>query len=475
MDSLARSELILRASLDPVFFVKHPYFLGIDTLYPMQEAILRRFYKEKFMELVLIAGMRSGKTFLSSLFATYELFQLMIMPEPAHYFGLARGSKIFINCVAPSEDQGMDTVFAELQGRITYSPFFKEFDPKIHQADIIFPKDIMMRVLPSTSASQAGRTAKAVIMDEIDRFEEAASRRGAWTVYNTISRSVQTLGKAGHKIEITSPLHQNSIGMVLFRKNLPSMLCLKIPTWEFNPHISRESLNDEFEKDPMAAMRDYGCEPFESLSPFYSNPDVINIIDKPNILEMMYEKIGSIGDKSQSYILACDPAVKHDGFGLTLAHQEKGQMIIDGVFAFRPHGSLEISPREVRDYFSRLCDAFSLRYAIWDYPMYPDLMEYLRSRGVDVVQHVAKKEDHDRVKEMFYSKTLSIPRHQKLIEELTTLQVIDAKKVDHPRGGSKDIADTLANAVWLMNDKSMTKPVSFNLVQILGRSSDQIP
>lgn len=464
MDPLERSEKILRASVDPVFFAQDPYFLGIDSLYPKQIEILRKFYEGKYHELTLIAGMRSGKTFVSSIFATYELFHLLIQPEPAKYFGLARGSKIFINCVAPSEEQGMDTIFAELQGRINYSEFFKEYEPKVHQADIIFPKEIMMRVLPSTSASQAGRTAKAVILDEIDRFEETAGKRGAWAVYNTVSRSVRTLGKYGHIIEITSPLHQNSIGMQLYRKKLPNMLCLKVPTWEFNPNITRESLQDEFEKDPMAAMRDYGCEPFESIAPYYSNPEIINMVDRPNVLEMLWEGI-PVSEKTNSYVLGCDPAVKHDAFGLSLMHTDGLHVYVDGLFSFRPQGKLEINPIDVRNFLRKVCMNFTVNYAVFDYPMYPELMEDLRMQGVEVVQHVARKEDHDRVKEYFYTKKLSMPHHSKAEEEFRQLQIVDAKRVDHPRGGSKDVIDTIATGTWVVTEYMMKPAVQFNIVR----------
>ena len=53
-------------------------------------------------ELVLAIGRRGGKTMLSSLFASYEIYRLLNLENPQEYFGLPNGDRIQIISVATS-------------------------------------------------------------------------------------------------------------------------------------------------------------------------------------------------------------------------------------------------------------------------------------------------------------------------------------------------------------------------------------
>lgn len=61
----------------------------------------------------------------------------------------------------------------------------------------------------------------------------------------------------------SSPQAYNDAIMTIYReaKNSRFDLALKYPTWEYNPTVSEESLEPEFERDPVAAARDFACEP----------------------------------------------------------------------------------------------------------------------------------------------------------------------------------------------------------------------
>ncbi len=79
---------------------------------------------------------------------------------------------------------------------------------------------------------------------------------------------------------------------------------------------------------------------------------------------------------------------------------------------------------------------------------------------------MVKKEDHDRVKMRLYYKKIRICPFEPLRQELQSLRIINAKKVDHPKGGSKDIADALANAVWALESKLTRRTVPLNIVEV---------
>jgi len=84
--------LILKATQDPVFFAEHPFFLGLK-LYEKQKEALKLFYEGNYRELIMAIGRRSGKTFLTSIFALFEAFNLLILDDPAAYMVLLQGAR----------------------------------------------------------------------------------------------------------------------------------------------------------------------------------------------------------------------------------------------------------------------------------------------------------------------------------------------------------------------------------------------
>jgi hypothetical protein len=53
---------------------------------------------------------------------------------------------------------------------------------------------------------------------------------------------------------------------------------------------------------------------------------------------------------------------------------------------------------------------------------------------------------YETLKELVNTGRLHFPRYEPLLQELKRLELVDGRKVDHPRGGSKDAADALAAA-----------------------------
>jgi hypothetical protein len=54
------------------------------------------------------------------------------------------------------------------------------------------------------------------------------------------------------------------------------------------------------------------------------------------------------------------------------------------------------------------------------------------------------KDEHDYLKELIYTENIDIYNSEVLLKELKGLDLISGKRVDHKRGGSKDIADAVA-------------------------------
>jgi len=489
MDPIERMKLILKASEDPAFFNRHPYFCGYD-LFPKLNEIMREFYrkgpdgKPLYNELIMICGKKAGKTTLASRICLYEAFDLLTKPDPAAAYGLEPGTDIFIIGIARSEEQAHDTIFSRIRNVVQRSPFFKEFHPKIYSLEIRFPeKHVHILCGCSSSGSMTGRPVKAIVFDELASFDDTESQRGAWQVYSVLSKDTQPFGFYGKRIVTTSPRHANDIGMQLLEraKHHPHMLWVHAPTWELNPSpqyaYDSPEMVAERERDPLTFWRDYGAQPWSTLETYYREPEIIRFDPTlPNLLQIYFTENTLPPPPKHPLVLAGDPAKKFDAFGFALAHLEQkepqvpgeptGTVVVDGLYRLKPTKKRELDPIMIKDRILKLCKSYPIRLVVFDTWNYPELQESIRQLGIPVENHVVKKEDHDRVKMRLYYHKIRICPYEPLRQELQALRIINAKKVDHPKGGSKDVADALANAVWALEKSLTRRTIPLNLVEV---------
>lgn len=91
---------------------------------------------------------------------------------------------------------------------------------------------------------------------------------------------------------------------------------------------------------------------------------------------------------------------------------------------------------------------------------------------------------YEFLKSAFYDQRLSIPTNDRLLEELLSLEIdTKANKIDHPPGGSKDLADALAGivygltmqrAVWAQHRVSPYKAAPRFLEEAIRRGAEQV-
>lgn len=456
----------LKAFHDIEYFWRHQ--LAIDWLWPGQIEVLKSFYNPEkgYRELVLIAGMRGGKTTLVSVMACYEAFKLLALGTPFKHYGLPPDENIFITNVAVSAPQAKDTLFAAIKARIHNSPFFEEYGYKERYNEIVFRAQdghIVIRSEHSNSASLAGKTSILVQLDELARFTDTGGRSSAEMVYYTVSRQTKTFGKDGKIAVLTSPLFQDDFAMQLYRlakKDMkrpePRMLGVLKPTWEMSAVLTFEELQSEFEKNPETAWRDYGATPSASIETYFKEPWKIDeAIDKKlrNIVDTKHGvlKKDVFGDPDKWYYLAGDPALKNDAFGMALIHRESDGIIADMVFHMVPSlwagDHREVDATMVKQLVLEIASKYRVAGFVVDTWQFPETVQAIREKGVNVVQNVVTKEEYDYLKELIYEGRIKMPHYSPVVEELKQLEITRGAKITHRRDSSKDIADALANAV----------------------------
>ena len=486
--SLQQACLELKAFNDPAEFLRNPYFLGIKP-YPLQEKIFTSFYTGKpkdydynqwlslpildrtklstpFKELIVVAGMRSGKTTLAASMACYSAFKTLVLPDPSKRFNLIPGSDIYIILVATGEEQASDTIFGKTKTLVRQSPFFQKYNPKIYDLEIRFPnKHLYMLAGTSSSSGMVGRDVIFMGFDELSKFEDSEGKRGAELVYTSLTKSTMTFGFEGKIVSITSPLFENDIGMRVLEKStrLPSMLGYHLATWEMNPNLAEDSpeMIAERDKDPITFMRDFGAVPYSSYDRFYADDSILTVdTSMPNILDLVHKNIDFIPPEENRYFLTGDPALKHDSFGIALGHNDHGILEVDGLFRFTPT-KRDINPIEVKDFLVKVVKTFHVRHCTFDTWNYPETQQALQAEGCIVHDHIVTRDDHESVRRRFYEKKIHICNFPFVLDECKQLRIINVKRIDHIKGGSKDVIDSVANLDWtIANHGSFRIPLN---------------
>jgi hypothetical protein len=477
---------VLQARDDPVFFCEDEYFLGL-TLWPLEKDIIRRFiwgvpkemkiedwmtakaeylknnnieefqktYVQEYFDLVIEAGMNSGKTFLASCLGLQQAFELLTIDDPVHFYGAGAGTEFFILNVATSDEQAHDTVFAQEKGKIDNSPFFQWMKPRERYNEYNFEeKHVIVRCGGSNSSSLVGRAVKCALFDELARFQTTSGERGAYSVYNGLGRGTKKVPKLRAKrIAISSMLYEKDIIDSLYEmsKRVKTMLGYKYATWEMNPELTMEVLADEFEKDAATAWRDYGNQPARDIQKYYGDTEIVEF-NKDRSSPLLSDntfKDWFMGDAEYDYIMTGDPAIKFDSFGIALGHLNRDNVVVvDFIHKISP--KLEVDPAEVVYYIDVLKSRFNITKFIIDQWNYPETLKKIQEKGIEIVFNTVGLKEHDKLKEAWKLKQIDCYDSPELFSELANLEIHQGKKIDHPRKGSKDEADALAQLVFAL-------------------------
>lgn len=479
-DVMEYMQVVINGKRDPVWWVNNVLEM---ELYPAQEEIMREFYRsrdnptfEQYKKMILVAGMRGGKTALASIMGSYEYWDVLTMthPKPYEYYKLLKNQKLFIMIVATSEKQAEDGVFSNIQSMIEGAEWFHSWSDTVIRGDSIesFKQRIKLQTMSSWANTGVGRTSKCVIFDELANFEQTSGKRGAWEVWNRLRKSADTIGPDGHVIAISSPMYPTDIIMTLYRNGLEehNTLAIMKPTWEMNPHFTEAALREEHRHNLAAFYRDYACQPEAAGGVQF--PEGVKLVTMENVLQELFRDPTYVPDYTALRVLAIDPAVKNDSFGMACAYQDlNGHPIVDGAIKFqRQDGQSIISPSMIKEYIDLVIPKLNINAFVFDTWMFPDLVEHVNVKyGIGPVKHIVRKEDYDLWRSMQENDQLTVVYDNDLKREAERLQVYNEKnpRVDHDLQGSKDMADCVANCIWyLTNNKMVSMNPGFVLLKV---------
>jgi intein/homing endonuclease len=468
----------------------------------------------------------SGKDFISTVAVAYIVYVLLCMKDPASYYGKPQGDAIDILNIAINATQAKNVFFKGFKQRIDNNPWFDgKYDAKAD--NIEFDKHITVHSGHSERESWEGYNLLVVILDEISGFalESASGNLNAKTseqIYDMYSASVVSrFPDYGKTILLSFPRYkddfiQQRYAAVVASKNTvihterlivnpdlpddyegnfvefeweedhiisyrePRVFALKRPSWIINPTKKVTDYTGQFFKNMTDALMRFACMPPESIDGMFKDSErVNNAFRQP----LAIEEDGTINhtlvaDPEKIYYIHVDLAQKIDRCAVSMAHVDswtavryKGisdkvepVVVVDFIRYWTPSASKTVDFAEVRDFIVSMSKkGFNIGLVTFDRWNSVEMMEYLDGMGL--------KTDRLSVAKPHYTDLLMVvnegrchgPDIELVRKELKQLRIIK-DKVDHPRSGSKDLADATCGAVF--NAISLTPKDNWGEVEI---------
>ncbi|WXW92591.1 terminase large subunit [Streptomyces phage Enygma] len=482
-----------------------------STLYNIYEAQkARQRWQETCNEVIACLGKGSGKDFTSTIACAYIVYLLLCLRNPAKYFGKPAGDSIDILNIAINAAQANNVFFKGFKSRIEGSPWFVgKFTTKA--GHIAFDKNVNVYSGHSEREAWEGYNLIYCVLDEISGFalDSTSGNEQAKTadaVYKMYRASVDSRFPAEGKVVLLSfprfkndfisqryeavvaekqiiershtfkldpdlpdDIEENKFSIKweedhIISYNIPRVYALKRPTWEVNPTRKIEDFTTAFFTDPVDALSRFACMPPDAIDAFFKDKEKVEAaFCRPNpIDEDGTYSPDFVPKEGVRYYVHVDLAQKHDRCAVALAHVEKfvqkkigGQLnevlpfvVVDAVRWWTPKPGQDIDFADVREYITGLKRrGFDLKLVTFDRWNSNDQMKYLRGVGINSeVLSVAKKHYED-LSWVVYDQRLIGPDAGVLRRELLQLRIMPNDKIDHPRTGSKDLADATCGAV----------------------------
>jgi len=468
-------------------------------------------FKQTANEVVAQLGKGSGKDYCSTIAVAYIVYLLLCLKDPATYYGKPPGDSIDIINIAINSQQATNVFFKGFKSRIDKSPWFiGKYYSKA--SEIQFNKAITVHSGHSEREAWEGYNVIVVILDEISGFaidnttghDQAKTGSAVYDMYRaSVDSRFPDFGKVillsfprfkndyiqqrydavvgeketiirDHRFKMYEEMADGTAGNEfeiqweedhIISYKIPKVYAIKRPTWEINPVRKIDDFKTAFYTNPTDALSRFACMPPDAVDAFFKSREKVEkafnvgaiAVDNFGRLEEWF-----IPDPDKKYYIHVDLAQKHDHCAVTMAHVNKWVNVkvtdtysqpapiveVDAVRYWTPTKDRSVDFTEVKDYILSLkTRGFNIAVCTFDRWNSHDMMQQLKQYGINTeILSVAKKH-YDDMAMVVAEERLVGPHIPLLIDELCQLRIM-RDKVDHPRKGSKDLADATCGAIF---------------------------
>ena len=442
-----------------------------------QKVVLDNFFAPEVTEMILLAGKGASKDFLTTVIFLYSIYRLNLIPLPERYLGQAAGSPIDIVCVGPSGRQTIAVFLSQLKARLKNSEYCfsllrTESDDDILQDTVRFKHNITVYGLHSTFDSWEGMSIYLAALDEFSAFTSSSKSRNSKKVYDSVITSMLSrFGNKGKMVLMSYPRPPPKQDPTIIaydeaiEKNDPSVLAYKFKTWELRPGKSKRDFKKFYERDLVMAKLTFECEDtFCGSNKLMDEMKIKLAMQRKNIKYSNYEGENSYiklsldedFDFKSPYWVGMDAGLANDSFALAFGYPEGEKIIIENVLTWKPTPGFRVDFGDVLELLNRV-NIVSLATDGWNSAF---IIQQLESKGIFTKTSGVSRQDqfemYFTLREEINTGTIILPKHDKLLEELRELEIFAGQKIDHPRNGSKDVADAVVMARLAMTSDNVS-------------------
>lgn len=487
------------------------------------EKVATKIWNQTCNEVILQLGKGSGKDYMSTIAVSYMVYLLLCLKDPAKYFGKPPGDSIDILNIAINSEQAKNVFFKGFKTRLDKSPWFQgRYTPTA--GSVTFDKSITCHSGHSERESFEGYNVLCVILDEISGFATESTSgsdqaKTASAIYEMYRASVDSrFPDFGKVVLLSFPRYKNDYIQTRYESviadksveikehtfkldetiedgvdsneftveweedqinayKFPKVFALRRPTWEINPTRSIDDFKIAFYKNSIDALSRFACMPPDAVDAFFRSREKIetcfsgtNGVDSTG---RFFESFKPQEDKE--YYVHVDLAQKHDHCAVALAHVDKWVtlstfndhevinpfVVVDAVRWWTPTADKTVEFKDVKNYILELRSrGFRIKKVTFDRWNSFDIMNELKSLGMNSETLSVAKKHYEDMQMLVAEERIYGPRIDLLVEELLQLRII-RDKVDHPRKGSKDLADAVCGAIYnsILNTSRGTREI----------------
>jgi hypothetical protein len=394
---------------------------------------------KRVRELWVCAGRRSGKSRVAAALALF--FALFVKHR------LAAGESPMVLLLAATVEQAR-VCFNYTLAFLRCSDLLCGEVAETTRSEIRLKNGVTIAIHANSFRSARGRTACAIIFDEVGYWFSEATARPDTEAYTSLLPSLLTTN--GMLVGISTPYRKNGLLHGKYERyfgvDSDDMLVVQGPSMVFNATLDDKAIAAQMEADPVAAQSEWNAVFRDDLESFVQRQVLESCVPGYVVLPP---------DAGTSYFAFADPAggTKHgDSFAAAIAHRQgSDRVVVDALFERAP----PFNPAAVID--SELVPWLK-SYGIsritgdkWGGGFPP---EAFARQGIRYEQsEQAKSELYRSALPLLTSGRASLPRNERLIGQFAALERrvgrSGADSIDHPRGQHDDVCNAVAGVLAL--------------------------
>ncbi len=401
---------------------------------------------------------------------SYHAHRLLKMKNPNAFYGIKQGTVLEMTFIGIQYGNVKRYVYDPFLSSVQDSPWFAEYhallddvarkrgeEPLYKLMDsFIHYRNASFRIAPASPSRRAlrGATRVGFAQDEISHFssDQKKINISGLEVWRALTRSLQTVRNKSRilqsrgvvdvvpaiSVAISSPYEAGDPGMVLYNKPTTNTWAIKLPTWEFNPEYTFESLATEFERDPISAWRDLGARPPLSSVAFISGAKHFKQVIKMNELPAADLKTIQIRtktgqamltgklkwrwvDEDVPKILALDAGKTVNSFAFCVMHLDEDDFpVYDVLGAITPQPNRPVSLQAtLRRVLIPLIERMGIKVVIADRWQSMLMLESLEEDcEIATLHHTLKYGEMQVWRELLYSGNMEFPKLEMPLKEV---------------------------------------------------------